>query len=378
MVLGKSIFLTSGRLLLGAGYRINNMIISKLMSRGYSHVYIMEEGTENILPEDVISDEIRMQAKSGLAEKVSEISTSLKFKNLTREKMSDLLEKGYLNQFNIAFDLRQIAKEIINDITASGSTFMSTLMIKSTDTFFLDHAVNTAVLATLIGVKYRFSRKELTTIALGSLLHDIGKIVIEQIKDKNIADPATAYYKEHPTFGYILLKDAPELSPMETQIVNQHHEMQDGSGFPIGLEGRNHSPIFKSSRATRGIIYRFAEITCVANVFDNLVANPVKGDSCTPEKALAKMVIDSGSKYNKDIIETLHKVIPMFPVGTRVEIVDIVDPSLLKSFGFVVRINKNKLNRPVIIISTDKRGKKIKPILLDTSKLNRIELKLIL
>ena len=63
MVLGKSIFLTSGRLLLGAGYRLNNTIISKIIERGYSHVYIMEKGTEDIIPEDVISDEIRMQAK---------------------------------------------------------------------------------------------------------------------------------------------------------------------------------------------------------------------------------------------------------------------------------------------------------------------------
>ena len=378
MVLGKSIFLTSGRLLLGAGYRVNDTIIKKLVGRGYSHVYIMEKGTEDILPEDVISDEIRMQAKSELANKVSEIDKALKFKDMTREKMRDLLEKGYLEQFNISFDLRQVAKEIINDITASSSTFMSTLMIKSKDAFFLDHAVNTAVLASLIGAKYRFSKKELTTLALGSMLHDIGKIIIEQIKDENIEDPEAAYYKEHPTFGYILLKNAQELTPMETQIVNQHHELQDGSGFPIGLTGTNQSPALKATGDTRGTIYRFAEIACVANVFDNLVVNPVNEDSRTPEDALTIMMSDAGSKYNKDIIETLHKVIPMFPVGTQVEILDIVDPSLLGSFGFVVRINKSKLNWPVIIISTDKRGKKLKPILLDTSKLTRIELKLIL
>ena len=114
MVLGKSIFLTSGRLLLGAGSRINDTIMTKLIARGYSHVYIMEKGTEDIIPEDVISDEIRMQAKSEIADKVSEINKALKFKDMTREKMRDLLEKGYLEQFNISFDLRQIAKEIIN------------------------------------------------------------------------------------------------------------------------------------------------------------------------------------------------------------------------------------------------------------------------
>ena len=67
----------------------------------------------------------------------------------------------------------------------------------------------------------------------------------------------------------------------------------------------------------------------------------------------------------------------MVPIGTRVEIVDIVEPNLLGCLGFVARITENRLDRPVIIITTDKRGRKMKPIMLDTSKLTRIELKLV-
>ena len=63
MVLGKSLYEINGKLLLGAGFRINDLMKSKLISRKYTHVYIMEEGTDDIVPEDVISDEIKMQAK---------------------------------------------------------------------------------------------------------------------------------------------------------------------------------------------------------------------------------------------------------------------------------------------------------------------------
>ena len=58
-VLGKSIYQENGKLLLGAGYRISGTIKAKLLERGHSHVYVMEEGTEEVIPEDVISDEIR-------------------------------------------------------------------------------------------------------------------------------------------------------------------------------------------------------------------------------------------------------------------------------------------------------------------------------
>ncbi|MFC1606446.1 HD-GYP domain-containing protein [Candidatus Latescibacterota bacterium] len=375
-ILGKSIYLSDGTLLLGAGFRITKPIISKLKSRGYSHIYVMEEGTEEIIPEDVISDEIRHQAKSELAKKVSELENKLKLKNMSLEKSKQLLEDGYLEKFTISFDLRQIVKEILNDIFSTDTTYMSTLMLKSDDSYFLDHAINTTVLATLIGAKYRFPRKELANLALGTLLHDIGKIIIAQINDSSSNKSPGTFYKEHPTFGYLLLSKSHELTPMETQIINQHHEYQDGTGFPIGLKGRNFPPTKSNQNNGKGYIFRLAEITCVANAYDNLLMNPLQEEQLTPEEALKIILTNSMTLYNRDIVETLHKVIPIFPVGTRVKIDDIVDPSLMGCFGFVAKINESIMNRPVIIITTDKRGNRIKPIMLDTSKLNRIELKL--
>ncbi len=377
MVVGKSLYYEDGKLLLGAGFRISSEIIARLFDRGYTHVYIMEEGTEDIIPEDVISDEIRQQAKSKLFDKVSELEGAEEFKELTYEKAQQLLETGYLQQFNIAFDLRQTVKEILNEISVTGSTFMKTLMLKSKDSYFFDHAVNTTVLSILIGAKYRFSKKELMCLALGTFLHDIGKVVINQIKDKSIPDPGSVYYREHPTFGYLLLQNSPGLSSMEIQIVNQHHEFQDGSGFPIGLKGNNLPPTQASNPHNREYIFRLAEITCVVNEFDNLLVNPMQKMSMTPDEALKILISDAVTKYNRHVVEMLNKVVPIFPIGTRVEIVDIIDPNLLGCFGFVARITEKRLDRPVIIITTDKHGHKIKPIMLDTSKLTRIELKLV-
>ena len=64
-------------------------------------------------------------------------------------------------------------------------------------------------------------------------------------------------YKEHPTFGYLLLKNDTSISPMVLQTVYQHHEQQDGKGFPIGLKGDNQPPV-KGSKAKKGMIFRYA------------------------------------------------------------------------------------------------------------------------
>ena len=378
MVLGKSIYNPNGTLLLGAGFRINIDIIAKLNARGYTHVYIIEEGTEDVIPEDVISEEMRLRAKMKLTDNVELVKNAMNFKYLTLEKASDLMESGYLEKVNISFELRKLVKDILEEISATGAKFMSTIMIKSRDTYFLDHSINTTVLAILIGAKYRFSTPELTSLALGSLLHDIGKIVIEQIQQTSSWKTSTNLYREHPTFGYLLLKNSPEITPMELQIVNQHHEFQDGSGFPIGLKGQNLPPVKTEKSRLNGYIFRLAEITCIANAFDNLLLNPLEEKKLTPQEALGQLILNAGTHYNKDIIETLHQIVPFFPVGTQIKIVDIVDPNLMGCYGVVAKINEEAFNRPVIIITTNKKRKKIKPIMLDTSRLNRIELKLII
>lgn len=377
VILGRSIYHANGKLLLGAGFRVNGLMKAKLVERGYTHIYIMEEGTEDVVPEDVISDEVRHQARMKLADKVTEMKNLSDFRDLSYSKATSLLEKGYLKKVNITYDMRMIVEEILKDISTSGAKFLNTVMVKTADTSFLDHAINTTVLSILIGRKYRFSKAELMSLALGTFLHDIGKIVIEQIKGSE--DPKTAkdLYREHPTFGYLLIRDSSDVTPMETQVVNQHHERQDGEGFPIGLQGQNLPPIKPIARETKGQIFRLAEICCVANAFDNLAYPNRKEGSVDLEGAVKKLILDAEKCYNRDIVQTLLQVVPVYPVGASVKVLDIVDPHLIGYRGVVAKINENHINKPVIILTRNKFMNKIKPIIIDTSRLTTVELQLV-
>jgi len=377
-VLGRSIYYGNGKLLLGAGFRINDTITGKLKSRGVSHVYIMEEGTEEVVPEDVISEEIRLHAKAKLADKVSEIQRKEEFTNLTRGKAIRLLEKGYLKDIRITYDMRMIVEEMLKDIASAGAKFLKTVMIKSEETYFLDHAINVTVLSILMGRKYRFNKQEIMSLALGSFLHDIGKVITEQIKSSGHQKEADALYREHPTFGYLLICKSSDVTPMETQVVNQHHEYQDGSGFPIGLKGQNLSPIQPITREGKGQIYRLAEICCVINAFDNMVFNPLKGKQKGPEYAIKKLITDSEKIYNRDVVQTLLKVVPFYPVGATIRVVNMVDPHLIGYVGVVAKINEKNINKPVIILTKNKFLKNIKPMIIDTSKYTIVDLEFLI
>ena len=378
MILGKSLYESNGKLLLGAGFRINHDMKNKLLRRSYSHVYIMEEGTEDVVPEDIISDEIKFQAKSKLSNKIAEISKQSKFRDVSISKARKLIEEGYLRDINIPISMRSIVDEILKDISTVGAKFAPMVMVKSRDSYFLDHAFNTTVLSILLGQQYRFTKPELKNLALGTFLHDMGKVVLNQISNGRSSGKVALFYKEHPTFGYLLLSNSDTyITPMVTQIVNQHHELQNGKGFPIGLKGSNQSPV-KHSASDKGHIFRLAQICCVTNAFDNLVFNPLEKKQVPQDQAIRKIIIDAGTKYNQHIVQNLLKVVPSYPVGVSIRLTNIVDPHLIGYRGVVARINEDNINRPVIILTKDRFQKKIKPMMIDTSKFRMVELELVM
>jgi hypothetical protein len=161
-------------------------------------------------------------------------------------------------------------------------------------------------------------------------------------------------------------------------VINQHHESQDGSGYPIGLKGDNLPPISTIKRETRGRIYRLAEICAVVDAYDNLVFNPTKDVQLTPEDAIKELILKSGTKYNSDIVNTLTKIIPYYPVGAMVRITDVFDKSLIGYRGVVAKTNELHINKPLVILLFDTYMRRIKPRALDTAKLRHINLELML
>jgi len=378
MVLGKSIYESNNKLVLGSGYRITVAIKKKLVEKGYSHLYIMEKGTEDVIPEDIISDEVKAQAKKKISDKVDQIGDMLKFKEVSSRKIYQMLNEGYLKNINITQEMRKVVEDILDDLTAAGASLMSSMLFKSKNEYQMDHAINTTVLAILIGKKYKFTRAELLDLAVGAFLHDFGKLIIEKMNQSTNAETSEILMKEHPTYGYLLVSNSRNASPIVSQIINQHHENQDGSGYPLGLAGQNLPPLKDVKRASKGTIYRLAEIVSVADTYDRLMSNPKTEEKLSPVDAIKYLVVNSGKVYNKNIINVFTEIIPHYPVGSYVRIKYVIDPGLVGCRGVVAKINKKHLNKPVIILLHDKLSRRIAPKKFDTSKIKNIELELIL
>ena len=102
-----------------------------------------------------------------------------------------------------------------------------------------DHVVRTSALAMRVAIRAELNPGEVREIALGALLHDIGKLVVPSDiinKPGRLTDEEFATIQTHPEQGERLLEGSVVLAPA-ARYVRGHHERVDGKGYPDGLEG---------------------------------------------------------------------------------------------------------------------------------------------
>ncbi|MFZ6687729.1 HD domain-containing phosphohydrolase [Undibacterium sp. SXout11W] len=111
--------------------------------------------------------------------------------------------------------------------------------MENRDPYTAGHQDRVSIIACAIGQQLGLSEAQLKSIQMAALVHDIGKIAVPieiLTKPKSLNDAEFSLIKEHPLTGYNILKDVPFPWPV-AEIVYQHHEKIDGSGYPRGLRG---------------------------------------------------------------------------------------------------------------------------------------------
>lgn len=142
----------------------------------------------------------------------------------------------------------------------------------------------------------RLSRREMATLRVGALLHDMGKIddrfftIVHSRKRLN--PEQRAEIKHHPHQSAAILQPLEELHPGIMQIVSSHHECWDGSGYPRGLAGED--------------IPLAARIIALADVFDAMTQPRQYKDPLPLEEAIDKLDEGSGRQFDPHLVELIE------------------------------------------------------------------------
>jgi HD-GYP domain-containing protein (c-di-GMP phosphodiesterase class II) len=385
MVLGESIFLPSGELLLAAGYRIKERYRERLKQLGYQNILVEMEGTESVIPDSTVSEAASREMTTSLETSSKELSTAMQqFKHKSAEKVRNILNdnRQVINKYIMTSGTGRALEQFIDEIMNQTSVLLNMSALKQTEPGLFTHAINVTITALCIGKKYRFSYEEMKQLGIGAINYDIGLVALpKEMFEKSIktfTDEELKQYRQHTVFGFLMLSQNPGIPSTSSAVALQHHEHENGSGYPQGLRGDNRQPLKDISR--KNVIHRFAEIVAVADVYDTLISGRSIEDiePCLPGEAIKKIIQMSGETLNSEITKTLVSIIPIFPVGARIKVTNAPTPQLIGYYGVVARANPEKLENPQIILYETKNHIKIKPVLIDTCKYSGFTLELVI
>lgn len=162
------------------------------------------------------------------------------------------------------------------------------------------HSLRVSQLCQEMGIALKLPDREILELKNAGLMHDIGKIAIdEKILNKHglLSEKELKEIKRHPEIGYRILSTVNDLADTANDVL-AHHERWDGLGYPKGLKGEQ--------------IPLHARIIAIADVYDQMTNEHCCGSPYTPERALAVLSKNAGTLFDSDLVQIfIDKVVGM-------------------------------------------------------------------
>ncbi len=178
-----------------------------------------------------------------------------------------------------------------------GSIRMLAAAIDEKDPYTRGHSGRVAKYSLIIGSELRLSAEELDRLRIAALLHDVGKIGVDDRVLKKPASLTPEEYelmKQHPTKGANIMRPVPQLKEMLPGI-ELHHECVDGKGYPYGLQGSQ--------------IPLMARIIAVADTLDAITTNRPYQSAMELDFALKRIRELTGTRFDPLVVDALESAI---------------------------------------------------------------------
>ncbi len=365
-VIARSIFRPNGEMLLAKGYRMTNQVLKKLPDIGQELFWVLDEELEGEMSfDDLVSEQILNFSSNKLFENANELRNELKSNELTLDEIKKQAEDTSRFKDAIAIvHVQDSAVNMISEIMASKAVLLNISSLRSKSQYVYQNVVDTTVTSLMIARKFGFKPHEMEELAMGALLMDTGYLIMPEELVNRVGRVTYEEYqllKEHPEYGFKILRENPKLPLISTHVAYQHHECQDGTGYPRELSG-THTPPISGQQYDKTHIHRYAEIASVAESYIRL-SNPKPGlRAPSPYDVIKVLIKSSRSRLNRSIVDKLIGIIPIYPVGSRVVVSANAKDQYLGYTGIVSDSNPNNVERPIVHLLFNQEKAKVKPI----------------
>jgi putative nucleotidyltransferase with HDIG domain len=236
-------------------------------------------------------------------------------------------------------EARILTVEMVDEAIANPAAALWLTNLETKHEYTASHCLNVCILSIVFGMHVGLSKDSIIELALGALLHDIGKMRTPvSILDKPglLTEDEFDIVKKHPVDGFNILRKHKDVSEKCLEIVQLHHERISGQGYPFGLKGEE--------------IPVHVRIVAIADVYDDITSNRVYHEGIPAHTGLNMMFHWAPRDFGEDMMQEFIRCIGIYPIGSLVEL----NKGIL---GIVMSTNPASRLRPIVMLIRDANGK---------------------
>lgn len=247
----------------------------------------------------------------------------------------DILQTG-------TFDIKSIFDRIVvigGNPRALFGLYRHASLFANEPEYILTHLINVMIYSMRIARKMDYSTESLIDIGLAAVLHDAGMFQIAPeilTKPDKLTPEEASQIQNHTCSGGHILERFKEQFPLLVCVAEQHHEREDGSGYPAGLSGSE--------------VHEYAKIVALADTYEAMTH-----DRPYRKAVSVRTLLDSRDtrKFSRNVLKAFLEAMQVYPIGSLVELNS-------RCICKVIDTNIDNPLKPIVREEIDARGDRVK------------------
>jgi putative nucleotidyltransferase with HDIG domain len=264
-----------------------------------------------------------------------------------KSAVKKLLHSAQIGQMLDTAAAEEVVTDCVGSIISNADAMIWMSKIKHEHEYTAEHSLNVCILAIAFGRYLNFEEDELQKLGLCGLLHDVGKMKVPaEILDKpgDLNEEEKRIMESHTVAGHKLLTETAGVPPLAIDVVLNHHERPDGSGYPRGL--------------AEGEISEYAKIISVVDAYDAMTSDRCYSRAKSPVDAQKILYENRSKQFDEECSLAFMQAIGPYPPGTWVELHN-------GMVGIVLAGRRKFRHLPSVILVLDGDGQRVEQKTVD-------------
>ena len=227
--------------------------------------------------------------------------------------------------------INDVSREIVESVLRNSNAMAILTRIQDKDGFNWRHMTNCAILVSVFAKYLGLKPEIIQQLAMGAMLHDVGHARLPQglvNKPGKLSELEHKAVKKHVVNSLGLVKGEQGITPLMMDMIINHHERVDGSGYPRGLKGTK--------------VTKAARIMAIVDVYDAMTSERCYQQGAEPVHAL-RYLLSNKDKFDGELVQRFIKCLGVHPVGTIVKLTN-------ERLALVLQGNKKAPTEPMVRI----------------------------